>query len=157
MGRRKTYDGVIERVTEPAFSKKYNWWSFSVKHDGKWNSVTSRDKKSAQNQYKIAGEKFLMEQFEKNKWRLSGNVWLEDFRREYPQLPTFRFVFGTLIDYAQGLLERTHFCDSLGSMETRRQLSAMGWLTLQWGTGFFQWNSLTLAQFESRKLLHGIG
>ena len=53
MGRRKTYDGVIERVTEPAFSKKYNWWSFSVKHDGKWNSVTSRDKKSAQNQYKI--------------------------------------------------------------------------------------------------------
>ena len=48
MGRRKTYDGVIERVTEPAFSKKYNWWSFSVKHDGKWNSVTSRDKKSAQ-------------------------------------------------------------------------------------------------------------
>jgi CBS domain containing-hemolysin-like protein len=33
-----------------------------------------------------AGEKFLMEQLEKNKWRLSGNVWLEDFRREYPQL-----------------------------------------------------------------------
>ena len=32
------------------------------------------------------GEKFLMEQLEKNKWRLSGNVWLEDFRREYPQL-----------------------------------------------------------------------
>ena len=33
-----------------------------------------------------AGEKFLMEQHENGKWRLSGNVWLEDFRREYPQL-----------------------------------------------------------------------
>ena len=33
-----------------------------------------------------AGEKFLMEQNENGKWRLSGNVWLEDFRREYPQL-----------------------------------------------------------------------
>ena len=33
-----------------------------------------------------AGKKFLMEQDESGKWRLSGNVWLEDFRREYPQL-----------------------------------------------------------------------
>ena len=32
------------------------------------------------------GEKFLMEQQANGKWRLSGNVWLEDFRREYPQL-----------------------------------------------------------------------
>ena len=32
------------------------------------------------------GEKFTMEQHENGKWRLSGNVWLEDFRREYPQL-----------------------------------------------------------------------
>ena len=29
---------------------------------------------------------FIMEELEQGKWRLSGNVWLEDFRREYPQL-----------------------------------------------------------------------
>ncbi len=29
---------------------------------------------------------FIMEVLEQGKWRLSGNVWLEDFRREYPQL-----------------------------------------------------------------------
>ena len=29
---------------------------------------------------------FIMEELEEGKWRLSGNVWLEDFRREYPQL-----------------------------------------------------------------------
>jgi CBS domain containing-hemolysin-like protein len=27
-----------------------------------------------------------MEEIAPDKWRLSGNVWLEDFRREYPQL-----------------------------------------------------------------------
>ena len=32
------------------------------------------------------GENFFMEQHENGKWRLSGNVWLEDFRREYPHL-----------------------------------------------------------------------
>jgi hypothetical protein len=30
MGRRKTYDGVVERVTKPAFSKKAAY-SFSCK------------------------------------------------------------------------------------------------------------------------------
>jgi putative hemolysin len=33
-----------------------------------------------------SGEKFVMEQIGDGQWRLSGNVWLEDFRREYPQL-----------------------------------------------------------------------
>ena len=33
-----------------------------------------------------SGEKFVMEQIDDGQWRLSGNVWLEDFRREYPQL-----------------------------------------------------------------------
>ena len=33
-----------------------------------------------------AGEKFVMETIEPGQWRLSGNVWLEDFRREYPAL-----------------------------------------------------------------------
>ena len=32
------------------------------------------------------GVKFRMEQRENDSWYLSGNVWLEDFRREYPQL-----------------------------------------------------------------------
>ena len=27
-----------------------------------------------------------MKEMEPGKWRLSGNVWLEDFRREYPKL-----------------------------------------------------------------------
>ncbi len=31
-------------------------------------------------------EKFRMERDDSGKWCLSGNVWLEDFRREYPQL-----------------------------------------------------------------------
>mgnify|MGYP001264229803 CR=1 FL=1 len=31
-------------------------------------------------------DKFHMERDGSGKWRLSGNVWLEDFRREYPQL-----------------------------------------------------------------------
>jgi len=30
--------------------------------------------------------KFIMELIEPRKWRLSGNVWLEDFRREHPKL-----------------------------------------------------------------------
>ena len=30
--------------------------------------------------------KFIMELLGPGKWRLSGNVWLEDFRREYPKL-----------------------------------------------------------------------
>ena len=30
--------------------------------------------------------KFIMELIAQGKWRLSGNVWLEDFRREYPKL-----------------------------------------------------------------------
>ena len=30
--------------------------------------------------------KFIMEEFGPGTWRLSGNVWLEDFRREYPKL-----------------------------------------------------------------------
>ena len=29
---------------------------------------------------------FIMEELEQGKWRLSGNVWLEDFRREYSHL-----------------------------------------------------------------------
>ncbi len=29
MGRKKTFDGVIERVTKPSFNEKYNWWTFS--------------------------------------------------------------------------------------------------------------------------------
>jgi magnesium and cobalt transporter len=29
---------------------------------------------------------FILEEMGKGKWRLSGNVWLEDFRREYPEL-----------------------------------------------------------------------
>tara|TARA_B100000959_G_C14948095_1_gene610682 strand:- start:315 stop:1574 length:1260 start_codon:yes stop_codon:yes gene_type:complete len=29
---------------------------------------------------------FIMQELESGKWRLSGNVWLEDFRREYPKL-----------------------------------------------------------------------
>jgi CBS domain containing-hemolysin-like protein len=33
-----------------------------------------------------SGEKFVMEKIGDGQWRLSGNVWLEDFRREYPQL-----------------------------------------------------------------------
>lgn len=33
-----------------------------------------------------AGENFFMEQIDPGRWRLSGNVWLEDFRREYPAL-----------------------------------------------------------------------
>tara|TARA_Y100000588_G_C13399599_1_gene562709 strand:+ start:181 stop:348 length:168 start_codon:yes stop_codon:yes gene_type:complete len=53
MARRKTYDGVIERVTEPSFNEKYNWWTFSVKHDGKWNSVTSRSRENAEKEYQI--------------------------------------------------------------------------------------------------------
>jgi len=32
------------------------------------------------------GDEFVMEQLEDGQWRLSGNVWLEDFRREYPRL-----------------------------------------------------------------------
>ena len=32
------------------------------------------------------GEKFVLEQTGEGSWRLSGNVWLEDFRREYPDL-----------------------------------------------------------------------
>jgi putative hemolysin len=31
-------------------------------------------------------DEFVMEEIAPDKWRLSGNVWLEDFRREYPQL-----------------------------------------------------------------------
>ena len=53
MARRKTYDGVIERVTEPSFNEKYNWWTFSVKHDGKWSSVTSRSRENAEKEYQI--------------------------------------------------------------------------------------------------------
>ena len=29
---------------------------------------------------------FIMQELKPGKWRLSGNVWLEDFRREYPKL-----------------------------------------------------------------------
>jgi CBS domain containing-hemolysin-like protein len=31
-------------------------------------------------------DEFVMEEIAPGQWRLSGNVWLEDFRREYPQL-----------------------------------------------------------------------
>jgi CBS domain containing-hemolysin-like protein len=31
---------------------------------------------------------FVMEKLESGKWRLSGSVWLQDFRREYPRLET---------------------------------------------------------------------
>ena len=31
-------------------------------------------------------DEFVMEEIVPGKWRLSGNVWLEDFRREYPRL-----------------------------------------------------------------------
>jgi len=31
-------------------------------------------------------EEFVMEETAPSQWRLSGNVWLEDFRREYPRL-----------------------------------------------------------------------
>ena len=53
MGRKKTFDGVIERVTKPSFNEKYNWWTFSVKHDGKWNSITSRNRETAQQGYEV--------------------------------------------------------------------------------------------------------
>lgn len=53
MARRKNFDGVIERVTKPSFNEKYNWWTFSVKHDGKWNSVTSRNRETAQQEYEV--------------------------------------------------------------------------------------------------------
>jgi len=32
------------------------------------------------------GERFVLEQTGEGSWRLSGNVWLEDFRRKYPDL-----------------------------------------------------------------------
>ena len=53
MGRKKTFDGVIQRVTKPTFNEKYNWWTFSVKHDDKWSSVTSRKEDAAQREYQI--------------------------------------------------------------------------------------------------------
>ena len=31
-------------------------------------------------------DKFVMEETAPSQWRLSGNVWLEDFRREFPKL-----------------------------------------------------------------------
>jgi hypothetical protein len=128
MGRRKTYDGVIERVTEPAFSKKYNWWSFSVKHDGKWNSVTSRDKKSAQNQYKIyvrrskanecginlvssplTEQQFQMAQLAFNRLDTVGHLKIDDDKTA-KVLISFRahLLFGSLMDFKLALSAFSH-------------------------------------------------